>query len=98
MPAPVLFASYAGVMGGAERALLDAAVRLGRPVVVACPDGPLAARLRDAGVPHAPVAERPLEIRHSAGVIGFAREVLALAREHRPAALVAWGDRAILAL
>jgi glycosyltransferase involved in cell wall biosynthesis len=49
-------------------------------------------------VPHAPVAERLLEIRHSAGVAGFAREVLALARAHRPAALVAWGARAIVAL
>jgi glycosyltransferase involved in cell wall biosynthesis len=91
---PVLFASYAGVMGGAERVLLDAVARLGRPVVVACPDGPLAAAL---GVEHARVAERPLSLA-PADLVGFSREILALARRRRPAALVAWGARAILAL
>jgi glycosyltransferase involved in cell wall biosynthesis len=99
MPAPVLFASYAGVMGGAERALLDAAVRLDRPVVVACPAGPLAEGVRAAGLTHAPVRERALALSpaHAAGLAGFAREILGVAREHKPAALVAWGARAILA-
>jgi glycosyltransferase involved in cell wall biosynthesis len=94
---PVLFAAYAGVLGGAERTLLDAAVRLGRPVVIACPDGPLATRVRAAGLPHAAVKERPLELRRSVGLAGFGREILALARDHQPSALVAWGARAVLA-
>src|SRR3954453_3561362 len=99
MPAPVLFASYAGVMGGAERALLDAAVRLARRVAVACPAGPLAEAVRAAGLTHAPVRERAIALSpaHAAGLAGFAREILAAARQHKPAALVAWGARAILA-
>ena len=36
---PVLFVSYSGVLGGAERVLLDCATRLGRPALVACPEG-----------------------------------------------------------
>src|SRR4051794_7314229 len=92
----VLFASYAGVLGGAERVLLDAAVRLGRPAMVACPEGPLAERARAAGLAHAPLAERGLGLgpAHAAGLAGFARE---LTRMHRPDVLVAWGARAVLA-
>jgi glycosyltransferase involved in cell wall biosynthesis len=92
----VLIASYAGVMGGAERVLLDAAVRLDRPVVVACPDGPLADALRAAGVPHAPLAARPVRLgaAHAAGLLAMARELAALPA---PAVLVAWGARAVLA-
>ena len=79
----VLFASYAGVLGGAERVLLDAVARLGRPAVVACPDGPLAAAL---GVERARVAERPLRsLRRICS--GSAARSCALARRHRPAAL-----------
>ena len=37
---PVLFASYSGVLGGAERVLLDCATRLERPVVGRLPGGP----------------------------------------------------------
>ncbi len=93
---PVLIASYAGGLGGAERALLDAAVRLGRPVVVACPQGPLADALAAAGVPHRPLAERPLRLGpgHAAALLGMARELGALPDA---AALVAWGGRAVLA-
>ena len=39
---PMLFAAYAGVLGGAERVLLDCVTRLDRPLRVACPPGPLA--------------------------------------------------------
>jgi glycosyltransferase involved in cell wall biosynthesis len=92
----VLIASYAGVMGGAERVLLDAAVRLGRPVTVACPEGELAVAIRAAGLPHAPLGERPLALGpvQAAGLLGLARELAALPR---PEALVAWGARAVLA-
>src|ERR687893_472915 len=41
--APPLIVSYAGVLGGAERILLDCVTRLGAPAVVACPEGALAA-------------------------------------------------------
>jgi glycosyltransferase involved in cell wall biosynthesis len=97
--APVLFAAYAGVMGGAERVLLAAAVRLDRPVVVACPEGPLAEALRAAGLTHAPLTERPLALTpaHAGGLLGFGREILDAARTHKPAVLVAWGARAVLA-
>ena len=52
---PVLFLSYSGVLGGAERVLLDCATRLGRPALVACPEGPLAATARGAGVAVVPI-------------------------------------------
>src|SRR4051812_29512868 len=96
---PVLFASYSGLLGGAERVLLDAATRLGRPLVVACPEGPLAERLRAAGLPHAPLASRDLRLgpAHAAGLLGLARELGTLSRRHHAAALVAWGARAVLA-
>src|SRR4051812_40948618 len=96
---PVLFASYAGLMGGAERVLLDAAVRLEGPVVVACPEGPLAERVRAAGLAHAALAERHLELgaAHAAGLAGLAWELARLAHRRRPAALVAWGARVVLA-
>jgi glycosyltransferase involved in cell wall biosynthesis len=92
---PVLFVSYSGVLGGAERVLLDRVTRLERPVSVACPPGPLAERLNDAGIRHEPVAERPLEVglAHAAGIAGLAREI----RNLKPAFLVAWGARAALA-
>jgi glycosyltransferase involved in cell wall biosynthesis len=94
---PVVFASYTGLMGGAERTLLDAAVRLERPLVVVCPEGPLAEAVRAAGLPHAATAERPLTLgaAHAAGLLAFGRE---LARTSRGAGvLVAWGARAVLA-
>jgi glycosyltransferase involved in cell wall biosynthesis len=93
--APVLFVSYSGVLGGAERVLLDAVTRMGRPVTVACPDGPLAAALREAGVAHAQVAERPLALglAHVAGIAGLARDI----RRLQPHFVVAWGARAVLA-
>src|SRR4051794_29623645 len=92
---PILFATYSGLLGGAERVLLDCATRIPRPLLVACPEGPLAAAVRAAGLRHAPVAERPLRLgpAHAAGLLGFARE---LRRLEHPAALVAWGARATM--
>jgi glycosyltransferase involved in cell wall biosynthesis len=100
---PVVFLSYSGVLGGAERILLDDARRLGEPALVACPDGPLAAAGRDAGLPVATVAERPLGLRggaaeaaaHAAGLAGLARDAARIAAGAR--VLVAWGARAVLA-
>lgn len=93
---PPLIVSYSGMLGGAERVLLDCVTRLESGAIVACPDGPLAAALRAAGLGWAPVRERPLR-RNARGLAGLARESAALARRHRPAALVAWGARAVLA-
>src|SRR4051812_40190004 len=59
---PLLFVSYSGVLGGAERVLLDCVTRAQRPVVVACPDGPLAEQLKAADVTHVAVANRPLQL------------------------------------
>src|SRR3954447_20186680 len=93
LPGVVLFASYAGVLGGAERVLLDCVTRLERPLAVACPQGPLAAALRDAGIEHMALEQRPLR-RGARHVLGLARELGALPR---PDVLVAWGARATMA-
>jgi glycosyltransferase involved in cell wall biosynthesis len=96
VPGPrVLIASYSGVLGGAERVLLDCASRLSRPVTVACPEGPLAAALRAAAVAHAPIRPRPLKLGpgHVAHVLGLARDI----RRLDPGFIVAWGARAVLA-
>src|SRR3954466_2757698 len=91
----LVFVSYSGVLGGAERVLLDAVTRMERPATVACPHRPLAAALEAAGVAHARVAQRPLQVSlaHVAGVAGLARDI----RRLRPEFLVAWGARAVLA-
>jgi glycosyltransferase involved in cell wall biosynthesis len=97
--APPLIVSYAGVLGGAERVLLDCATRLGEPVVVACPEGPLAARVRAAGLEHARVPDRPLRLgaAHARALVSLARDIHGLVARRRPSALVAWGARAVLA-
>jgi glycosyltransferase involved in cell wall biosynthesis len=96
VPGPrVLIASYSGVLGGAERVLLDCATRLGRPVTVACPEGPLAAALRAAGLEQTPIPARTLRLgpAHLAGIAGLARDM----RRLQPPTIVAWGARAVLA-
>ena len=127
MRAPVLFASYSGLLGGAERVLLDCSTRLPRPAVVACPEGPLAEAVRAAGLRHAEIAAGTLRVRaptvvrdpdddvvgalsttaallaayaaarHAAGLARAAWGVGGLVHRHRPAALIAWGSRAVLA-
>ena len=102
---PVLFVSYSGAFGGAERILVDCAGRLEGPVVLACPPGPLAAAARAAGLRVAPVRPRPLALRagrraavaHAAGLAGLARDVARLAGDERAPVVVAWGMRAVLA-
>src|SRR3954468_20180532 len=127
MTAPILFASYSGLLGGAERVLLDCATRLPRPAVVACPDGPLADAVRAAGLARTEISAGALRLRrpapppdphddvagalsttaalqaayaaarHAAGLTRAAWNVGGLVHRHRPAALVAWGSRAVLA-
>src|SRR3954452_6765648 len=96
---PVLFVAFSGVLGGAERVLLDVATRLERPVVIACPDGPLAAAVRTARLPHTPVKARSPRLTALALGRLFAPtyELTQRAREHDPAAIVAWGSRATMA-
>jgi glycosyltransferase involved in cell wall biosynthesis len=96
---PVLFVSYSGALGGAERVLLDCATRLGRPAVLACPDGPLA---QASPVPVEPIRPRTPHLRGERGaatgaLAGFAYEVVRLVRRVRPAAVAAWSARAVLA-
>jgi glycosyltransferase involved in cell wall biosynthesis len=97
---PVLIASYSGLLGGAERVLLDCATRLPRPALVACPEGPLAAAVRAAGLRHAEIGAGSLRLgaRHLAGLARMAWEVGGLVHRHRPVALVAWSARAVLAV
>jgi glycosyltransferase involved in cell wall biosynthesis len=94
-----LIVSYSGLLGGAERVLLDCATRLSSPVVVACPEGPLAVAVRAAGLEHARVAERPLRVglAHARGIVALSREIAALTTGRESRALVAWGARAVLA-
>jgi glycosyltransferase involved in cell wall biosynthesis len=97
---PVLIASYSGLLGGAERVLLDCATRLRRPAIVACPRGPLADAANAAGLRHAAIAggSPRLSAAHLAPLARMAWEVGGLVHRHRPAALVAWSARAVLAL
>jgi glycosyltransferase involved in cell wall biosynthesis len=100
---PVLFVSYSGVLGGAERVLLDCATRLGRPALVACPEGPLAEAARAAALPVAALRERSARRRgaHAAAAGALAAltlDVARLARRARPAVVVAWSARAVLAV
>ncbi len=76
-PGPVLFVSYSGLWGGAERILLDIAGGLEAPAVLICPDGELSARAHAAGLPVLARPERPRELRGAART--RARAVLALA-------------------
>ncbi len=105
---PVLLVAAAGVLGGAERVLLDWAVALReepareRQLLLACPPGPLAGAARGAGLELLTLPERPLRRRGRSGraaldLAGLARDVARLARRHRPAVVVASGQRPLLA-
>ncbi len=99
---PALIVSYSGVLGGAERILLDCVSRLGAPACVACPEGPLAAAVTSCGLDHARLPERSLRLRgaraaHARALAALARDITTLAQRHRPRAIVAWGGRAVLA-
>ncbi len=58
-----LAVTYAGLLGGAERTLLDFTRGLPGGLVLGCPEGALAERARAQGVQVAPLPERPLELR-----------------------------------
>ncbi|MEO8967417.1 MAG: glycosyltransferase [Solirubrobacteraceae bacterium] len=104
MPA-VLFVSYSGVFGGSEQVLLDCAAAAGGDRLLACPDGPLAAHARAAGVTVVTLPSRSLDlragaaarVRAAAGLAGHACELRRLVRDTDPALTVAWGMRSALA-
>jgi len=96
---PVLFVSYSGLLGGAERLLLDAATALDAPPTLACPEGPLAEHARAAGLHVLAVRARPLELRERraaalADLAGLRRELAAIVDALQPRLVYAWGMRA----
>jgi glycosyltransferase involved in cell wall biosynthesis len=98
----VLAVAAAPVLGGAERVLLDWLVPLPARVVLACPPGPLAGAAAAAGLGVAPIAERPLARRGRAAaaardLAALRADIERLARDHRPALVVASGLRPLLA-
>jgi N-acetylglucosaminyl-diphospho-decaprenol L-rhamnosyltransferase len=100
-----LAVSYAGILGGAERVLLEVASRVEDPPLLACPPGPLAEEAGARGFGVFELRERSLELRRSpvervkaAGhIAGQAAELRSLVATLRPAAVLTWGMRAALA-
>ena len=101
----VLLISYAGIVGGDERALVDFASALQGPTSLACPEGPLARAARAAGIRVFPLRERRLAVRGSARepvraglqLAGHAFEARALIRDLDPDLVLAWGMRSAMA-
>jgi len=96
-----LLVSYSGVLGGAERILLDWGAAVPDPLL-ACPNGPLAAAARAAGFEVVVLPERSLRFRgapvSAARALGaLARDVSTLVERRRPPAIVASGRRPVLA-
>jgi glycosyltransferase involved in cell wall biosynthesis len=100
-----LFVSYSGMLGGAERLLLELAAGRSAPTALACPPGPLAEAARERGVRVVSFRPRRLELRASAAdrvraplrIAGHAAEVRRAVRELRPRVVVACGMRSLLA-
>lgn len=103
-PPQALFVSYAAVLGGAERILIDRAEALGGPVAVACPPGALADAARAAGHRVALLTEQRAELRGSARdrvgaplrLAALSREVRRAVRALRPDCVIGWSMRGML--
>ena len=101
----ILFITYAGLLGGAERVLLDCAAAVEGPHVLACPEGPLAQAARHAGLTVVPLPGRDLRLRGgltrrgtaTRGLIAHARESRRLVRDLDPELTMAWGMRSAIA-
>jgi len=98
-----LVISYSGVLGGAERALVELADTLGADSCLACPPGALADAARTRGLRLFVLQERRLELRGqrilaAARLTAHAREIRALIDSLDPELVVAWGMRSGLAL
>jgi glycosyltransferase involved in cell wall biosynthesis len=102
----VLFVSYSGAIGGAERLLVDFASGLEGELCLGCPEGPLAEAARTAGLrvfagPARTLRWRggpALRARAVAGLLGQGLEARRLVRRLDPDLVVAWGMRAALSL
>ncbi|HEX8977692.1 MAG TPA: glycosyltransferase [Solirubrobacteraceae bacterium] len=101
-----LFVSYSGVLGGAERVLLDAAAAVAADgPLLACPPGPLADAAQHAGLSTVRLPHRSLRARGgirrglgaAAALAAHARELRRLARELKPEVIVSWGMRSGIA-
>jgi glycosyltransferase involved in cell wall biosynthesis/GT2 family glycosyltransferase len=101
----VLFISYSAAAGGAERLLLDWAAAVPGDALIACPDGPLAAQARAAGLGTLVLPHRPSELRSSPvarlraarAMVAHAAEIRGLERSLEPDLLVVWGMRTAIA-
>jgi N-acetylglucosaminyl-diphospho-decaprenol L-rhamnosyltransferase len=98
-----LLVSYSGVLGGAERVLIEFAPALAGARCLACPEGELAERARAEGIHVFPLRGRPLDVRASPAaavrhLVAFRLSVRALVRDLRPRVTIASGSRAGLAL
>src|SRR5579859_1887055 len=101
----VLFVSYAGAFGGAERLLVDFAGGLALECAIACPPGALDAAARERGLRTFALRPRPLELRGPRGqpllalghLAAHRVEVSRLVAAVDPDLVVAWGMRSLLA-
>lgn len=98
-----LLISYSGVLGGAERALVELADVLGADTCLACPPGLLVDEARKRGLRVFALRERGLELRGqrllaAARLAAHGREVRALIDALKPDLVVAWGMRSAIAL
>jgi len=101
----VLFVSYSGVLGGAERLLVDIAGGLPQAPALACPEGPLADAARAAGLPVFALRARALELRGRPAeraraakrLAAHTREVRRVVRALGPELVIAWGMRSAIA-
>jgi glycosyltransferase involved in cell wall biosynthesis len=99
-----LFVSYTAVLGGAERLLIERAVALPGPVALACPDGDLAERAREAGIVVVPLRPRRMELRSGArDRLAAPLRLAAQSREVRraivaldPRTVIGWNMRGLL--
>ena len=102
----LIAASYSGVLGGAERLLLDVVGGLPEPPELALPEGPLAEEARARGLGVFELRERSLVVRAGARdrvaaplrLAGHAAELRALIASAQPDAVIAWGMRTGLAM
>ena len=101
-----LFVSYASVLGGGERILVDLLSRLPDcDATLACAEGALATEARGRGVHVAPLRGRRLELRASprdrlaapVRLAAHALEVRRLLADRRPEVVVGWGTRSSMA-
>jgi glycosyltransferase involved in cell wall biosynthesis/GT2 family glycosyltransferase len=101
----VLFTSYSGALGGAERLLIDWATALELEACLACPDGALADAARARGLRVISLHGHSLDLRASprdrllsvSRLARHARELRRLVRTLDPELVVAWGMRSGLA-